>query len=41
MKARYASQSKGETLILGAFLSPEERDRFADALDGALGQARL
>jgi len=33
--------SKGETLILGAFLSPEERDRFADALNFALGRARL
>ena len=33
--------SKGETLILGAFLSPEERGRFADALAGALGKARL
>ncbi len=28
--------SKGGTLILGAFLSPEERGRFADALSGAL-----
>lgn len=33
--------SKGKTLILGAFLSPEERARFADALAGALGKARL
>lgn len=33
--------SKGETLILGAFLSPEERDRFAGALNFALGRARL
>lgn len=33
--------SKGETLILGAFLSPEERARFAEALSGALGKARL
>lgn len=33
--------SKGKTLILGAFLSPEERARFAEALQGALGQARL
>jgi len=32
--------SKGNTLILGAFLSPEERGRFADALARALGQAR-
>ncbi len=32
--------SKGETLILGAFLSPEERGRFADALSAALGKAR-
>ena len=29
--------SKGETLILGAFLSPAERGRFADALQNALG----
>ena len=33
--------SKGGTLILGAFLSPDERGRFADALTGALGRARL
>lgn len=33
--------SKGETLILGAFLSPQERGRFAEALSGALGKARL
>ncbi len=33
--------SKGKTLILGAFLSPDERDRFADALTSALGRARL
>ncbi len=32
--------SKGKTLILGAFLSPEERARFAEALSGALGRAR-
>ncbi|MEZ5894600.1 MAG: DUF2244 domain-containing protein [Parvularculaceae bacterium] len=32
--------SKGETLILGAFLSPEERGRFAEALGQALGRAR-
>jgi len=32
--------SKGKTLILGSFLSPEERGRFADALSGALGRAR-
>ncbi|MEX6632898.1 DUF2244 domain-containing protein [Hyphococcus lacteus] len=32
--------SKGGTLILGAFLSPEERERFADALTSALGRAR-
>ncbi len=32
--------SKGETLILGAFLSPEERGRFAEALSDALGKAR-
>lgn len=32
--------SKGETLILGAFLSPQERGRFAEALAGALGRAR-
>lgn len=31
--------SKGGTLILGAFLAPEERGRFADALSGALSQA--
>jgi len=33
--------SKGQTLILGAFLSPDEREHFAAALDGALGRARL
>jgi uncharacterized membrane protein len=33
--------SKGKTLILGAFLSPDEREDFADALEGALGKARL
>lgn len=33
--------SKGKTLILGAFLSPEERERFADALARALDRARL
>ena len=33
--------SKGETLILGAFLSPAERGRFADALAAALGRTRL
>lgn len=32
--------SRGGVLILGAFLSPEERGRFADALSGALGRAR-
>ena len=32
--------SRGKTLILGAFLSPEERGRFADALSGALGKTR-
>lgn len=32
--------SKGGVLVLGAFLSPEERGRFADALSSALGQAR-
>ena len=32
--------SKGETLILGAFLSPDERGRFAEALSDALGKAR-
>lgn len=32
--------SKGKTLILGAFLSPQERGRFAEALAGALGKAR-
>ncbi|WP_411816946.1 DUF2244 domain-containing protein [Hyphococcus sp. DH-69] len=32
--------SKGRTLILGAFLSPEERGRFAEALTSALGRAR-
>lgn len=33
--------SRGETLILGAFLSPEERGRFAEALSGALRNASL
>ncbi len=33
--------SKGGTLILGAFLSPEERGRFAEALAGALQRARF
>ncbi|MHA7872331.1 MAG: DUF2244 domain-containing protein [Hyphococcus sp.] len=32
--------SKGGTLILGAFLSPPERGRFADALADALMRAR-
>ncbi|WDI32948.1 DUF2244 domain-containing protein [Hyphococcus flavus] len=32
--------SKGGVLILGSFLSPKERARFADALSGALGKAR-
>ena len=32
--------SKGGTLILGSFLSPEERGRFAEALAKALGKAR-
>ena len=32
--------SKGKTLVLGAFLSPEERGRFAEALANALGSAR-
>lgn len=32
--------SKGRTLILGSFLSPAERGRFADALTHALGRAR-
>ena len=32
--------SKGGTLILGAFLSPPERGRFAEALSNALGRAR-
>ena len=32
--------SKGRTLVLGSFLSPEERGRFANALSNALGQAR-
>ncbi|MEM9618245.1 MAG: DUF2244 domain-containing protein [Pseudomonadota bacterium] len=32
--------SKGGTLILGSFLSPAERGRFADALVRALGDAR-
>ncbi|GJL92821.1 DUF2244 domain-containing protein [Hyphococcus sp.] len=33
--------SKGGTLILGAFLSPEERDRFAEALASAIQRASL
>jgi uncharacterized membrane protein len=33
--------SKGGTLILGAFLSPDERGRFAEALSGALQRASL
>ena len=33
--------SKGGVLILGAFLSPEERGRFAEALSGALSNSRL
>lgn len=33
--------SKGGVLILGAFLAPEERGRFAEALNGALGRARV
>ena len=32
--------SKGHTLVLGSFLSPDERDRFADALQSALRTAR-
>jgi len=32
--------SKGGTLILGAFLAPDERDRFAQALSAALGRGR-
>ena len=32
--------SKGATLILGAFLSPDERGEFADALAAALAKAR-
>lgn len=32
--------SKGRTLILGSFLSPEERGEFADALSAALGRLR-
>lgn len=32
--------SKGGILILGSFLSPEERGRFAEALSDALGRAR-
>lgn len=32
--------SKGKTLILGAFLSPDERGGFAEALARALGRAR-
>lgn len=32
--------SKGRTLILGSFLSPDERGRFADALSSALERAR-
>ncbi len=42
--ARHESQirvtSKGQTLILGSFLSPQERDRFARALARALGRAK-
>lgn len=33
--------SKGGTLLLGAFLSPEEKGRFADALAQALGSCRI
>lgn len=33
--------SKGRTLILGSFLSPEERGDFADALRAALGGLRV
>ncbi len=33
--------SKGGTLILGAFLSPDERGRFAEALSNAVHRARL
>ncbi len=33
--------SKGGTLILGAFLSPDERGRFAEALSAALRRASL
>lgn len=33
--------SKGGTLILGSFLSPEERGRFADALANAIRRASL
>lgn len=32
--------SKGRMLILGSFLSPDERERFADALSLALGKTR-
>ncbi len=32
--------SKGKILILGAFLSPDERGDFAEVLSGVLGQAR-
>ncbi len=32
--------SKGQMLILGSFLSPPERGRFAEALSNALGAAR-
>ncbi|MFC2951446.1 DUF2244 domain-containing protein [Marinicaulis aureus] len=32
--------SRGQTLILGSFLSPDERGRFAEALSNALGKAR-
>ncbi|MEM6414973.1 MAG: DUF2244 domain-containing protein [Pseudomonadota bacterium] len=32
---------KGRTLILGAFLSPKERDAFANALKTALDNARI
>lgn len=33
--------SRGQTLILGAFLSPDERGRFAEALSRALHKASL
>ncbi len=32
--------SKGKTLILGSFLSPDERSEFADALQAALGRVQ-